>query len=78
MAAMMLTFVLNPAAAKKPTKSEQAMQQFRYELECAGNGAGNGYLDACVGALTGECPVRELLCARVRACKHEHNCGNTS
>ena len=44
MAAMMLTSVLNPAAAKKPTKSEQAMQQFRYELECAGNGVQGTYL----------------------------------
>lgn len=44
MAAMMLTSVINPAAAKKPTKSEQAMQQFRYELECAGNGVQGTYL----------------------------------
>lgn len=31
-------------AAKKPTKSQQAMQQFRYELECAGNGVQGTYL----------------------------------
>ena len=44
LAAVMLTGMFNPSAAKKPTKSEQAMQQFRYELECAGNGVQGTYL----------------------------------
>ena len=47
-------------------------------VERSCNGAGNGDLNAGVGAFAGERPVGELLCARVRACKHEQNCGNNS
>ena len=43
LAALILATTLT-GAAKKPTKSEQAMQQFRYELECAGNGVQGTYL----------------------------------
>jgi len=44
LAALFLAASLNPGEAKKPTKSELAMQQFRYELECAGNGVQGTYL----------------------------------
>ena len=43
LAALILATTLT-GAAKKPTKSQQAMQQFRYELECAGNGVQGTYL----------------------------------
>ena len=43
LSALILATVLS-GAAKKPTKSQQAMQQFRYELECAGNGVQGTYL----------------------------------
>lgn len=43
LAALILATTLT-GAAKKPTKSELAMQQFRYELECAGNGVQGTYL----------------------------------
>ena len=38
----MVTSVAGMAA--KPSKSEKAMQQFKYELECAGNGVQGTYL----------------------------------
>ena len=40
----MLAGALVSVNAKKPTKSEQNMMQFRYELECAGNGVQGTYL----------------------------------
>lgn len=43
LSALILATALS-GAAKKPTKSQQAMQQFRYELECAGNGVQGTYL----------------------------------
>ena len=43
LSALILATALS-GAAKKPTKSQQAMQQFRYELECAGNGVLGTYL----------------------------------
>ncbi|MBR3647240.1 MAG: hypothetical protein IKN59_02500 [Paludibacteraceae bacterium] len=44
LAALLIAGTLVSIDAKRPTKSEVAMQQFKYELECAGNGVQGTYL----------------------------------
>ena len=67
LAALILAASFNPAAAKKPTKSEQAMQQFKYELECAGNGVQGTYL---VRVWTYDRKLREAQAACARNAVH--------
>lgn len=44
LAALVLMGALAGVNAKTPTKSEKAMQQFKYDIECAGNGVQGTYL----------------------------------
>ena len=63
LAVLIVATSLNPGAAKKPTKSELAMQQFRYELECAGNGVQGTYL-VRVWTYDKKQDVAQAACAR--------------